>query len=210
MAKRRFVTKSANSTRKLGEILGEETRGYFNRKKTGFCVSLEGELGSGKTVFAKGFARGLGIVRPVTSPTFVLAKRYPVTKSRFRNFWHVDCYRLKNARELKTIDMKNLCPTRTPVLLLRGEIEFGNIFQRKCFALFSSTKKNRGLRVSSRFMGHEKKTLVILDAHALIHRAYHALPAFTSPSGEPMGAVYGVCAFLIKLIRDIAPSHIAD
>ncbi|KKU52067.1 MAG: polymerase protein [Parcubacteria group bacterium GW2011_GWA2_47_10b] len=58
-------------------------------------------------------------------------------------------------------------------------------------------------------MGHEKKTLVILDAHALIHRAYHALPAFTSPSGEPMGAVYGVCAFLIKLIRDIAPSHIA-
>lgn len=52
-------------------------------------------------------------------------------------------------------------------------------------------------------------TLVILDAHALIHRAYHALPSFTSQSGEPMGAVYGVSAVLIKLIRELKPTHIA-
>ncbi|HEY4477246.1 MAG TPA: DNA polymerase I [Candidatus Paceibacterota bacterium] len=55
----------------------------------------------------------------------------------------------------------------------------------------------------------KKKTLVILDAHALIHRSYHALPSFTSPSGEPMGAVYGVSAVLLKLFRELKPTHIA-
>ena len=52
-----------------------------------------------------------------------------------------------------------------------------------------------------------KKILVILDAHALIHRSFHAMPAFTSPSGEPMGAVYGVSTVLLKLIRELKPTH---
>ncbi len=58
-------------------------------------------------------------------------------------------------------------------------------------------------------MKEKKQILVILDAHALIHRSYHAMPSFTSPSGEPMGAVYGVSAVLIKLIRELEPTHIA-
>ena len=57
-------------------------------------------------------------------------------------------------------------------------------------------------------MARDIKKLVILDAHALIHRSFHALPSFASPSGEPLGAVYGVSAVLLKLIRDLAPTHI--
>ncbi|MEK7649789.1 MAG: DNA polymerase I [Patescibacteria group bacterium] len=57
-------------------------------------------------------------------------------------------------------------------------------------------------------MARETKKLVILDAHALIHRSFHALPSFASPSGEPLGAVYGVSAVLLKLIRDLGPTHI--
>ncbi|MSR76094.1 MAG: DNA polymerase I [Candidatus Ryanbacteria bacterium] len=57
-------------------------------------------------------------------------------------------------------------------------------------------------------MARELKKLVILDAHALIHRSFHALPSFASPSGEPLGAVYGVSAVLLKLIRDLRPTHI--
>lgn len=52
------------------------------------------------------------------------------------------------------------------------------------------------------------KKLVILDAHALIHRSYHALPSFASASGEPMGAVYGVSAVLLKLLKELKPTHI--
>ncbi|MCA9361661.1 hypothetical protein KC845_03855 [Candidatus Kaiserbacteria bacterium] len=54
----------------------------------------------------------------------------------------------------------------------------------------------------------KKKTLVLLDAHAILHRAFHALPDFASPSGEPTGALYGVVAMLLKIIEDFKPDHI--
>ncbi|NOY35515.1 MAG: hypothetical protein GXP44_01165 [bacterium] len=55
----------------------------------------------------------------------------------------------------------------------------------------------------------ERKTLVLLDAHAILHRAFHALPNFTSPKGEPTGALYGFTAFLLKVIRELKPDYIA-
>ncbi len=53
-----------------------------------------------------------------------------------------------------------------------------------------------------------KKIIVLLDVHAILHRAYHALPDFTSSTGEPTGALYGVSAMLIKIIRDLKPDYI--
>ncbi len=53
-----------------------------------------------------------------------------------------------------------------------------------------------------------KKTLVLLDAHAIIHRAYHALPEFLSSKGEPTGALYGLSTMLMKIITDLKPDYI--
>ncbi len=50
--------------------------------------------------------------------------------------------------------------------------------------------------------------MVLLDAHAILHRAFHALPNFTSPKGEPTGALYGYAAFLLKVIRELKPDYI--
>ncbi len=47
-----------------------------------------------------------------------------------------------------------------------------------------------------------KDTLLLIDANSLIHRAYHALPPFTSPTGRPTGALYGVSSILIKVLRE--------
>ena len=55
----------------------------------------------------------------------------------------------------------------------------------------------------------KKKKLVLLDAHAILHRAYHALPDFTSDKGEPTGALYGLSAMLIKIITDLKPDYLA-
>ncbi|OGI67416.1 hypothetical protein A2732_02130 [Candidatus Nomurabacteria bacterium RIFCSPHIGHO2_01_FULL_40_10] len=52
-------------------------------------------------------------------------------------------------------------------------------------------------------------TLVLLDAHAIIHRAYHALPEFLSSKGEPTGALYGLSTMLMKIISDLKPDYIA-
>ena len=53
-----------------------------------------------------------------------------------------------------------------------------------------------------------QKILVLLDAHAILHRAYHALPDFSSNKGEPTGALYGVCAMLIKIIEELKPDYV--
>ena len=54
----------------------------------------------------------------------------------------------------------------------------------------------------------KKQTLVLLDVHAILHRAYHALPEFHSSNGEPTGALYGLCTMLIKLVKDLKPDYI--
>ena len=53
----------------------------------------------------------------------------------------------------------------------------------------------------------KEETLVILDAHAILHRAYHALPDFSSPTGEPTGALYGVVTMLLKIVEDFSPDY---
>ncbi len=50
-----------------------------------------------------------------------------------------------------------------------------------------------------------KKRLILLDVHAIVHRAYHALPEFATSKGEPTGALYGLVAMLIKLIDELKP-----
>lgn len=54
----------------------------------------------------------------------------------------------------------------------------------------------------------KRETLILLDTHAIIHRAYHALPELTSPSGEPVGALYGLSTMLMKIVKDMKPDHI--
>jgi tRNA threonylcarbamoyladenosine biosynthesis protein TsaE len=85
-----FSTCNSKQTQKLGEIFGKELRG-------GEIICLSGELGSGKTTFAQGVLRGLGAKGPWTSPTFLIMKNYKkkISKSKIRNIYHMDCYRVK-------------------------------------------------------------------------------------------------------------------
>lgn len=53
------------------------------------------------------------------------------------------------------------------------------------------------------------KRLVLLDTHAIIHRAYHALPDFTGPAGQPTGALYGLVTMLLKIVQELHPDYIA-
>jgi DNA polymerase-1 len=53
-----------------------------------------------------------------------------------------------------------------------------------------------------------KKRLIILDSHAIIHRAYHALPEFSNSKGEPTGALYGIAAMIMKIVTDLKPDYI--
>lgn len=77
-------------TAKIGETLAREA-------KPGEIYLLEGDLGVGKTVFAKGFALGLGITDPITSPTFTIIQEYEQGRLPF---YHFDVYRIADEEEM--------------------------------------------------------------------------------------------------------------
>jgi len=54
----------------------------------------------------------------------------------------------------------------------------------------------------------KKQLIVLLDAHAIIHRAYHAMPDFMTRDGRPTGAIYGFGMMVLKIIDEFQPDHI--
>ncbi|MCE9541671.1 hypothetical protein K8R03_03925 [Candidatus Kaiserbacteria bacterium] len=56
--------------------------------------------------------------------------------------------------------------------------------------------------------GEKPARLVLLDSHAILHRAYHALPDFSSSRGEPTGALYGLILMLLKIAEELKPDYI--
>ena len=88
LAERRVVTTTPEQTRDLAARLARVAR-------PGDLLALVGELGAGKTVFAKGFGRGLGVTATINSPSFVLMAEY---EGRLPLF-HLDLFRLADAGE---------------------------------------------------------------------------------------------------------------
>ncbi len=114
-------SRSVDDTGRLAErvlsALGRE-RGVPG---TATILALSGDLGAGKTTFTKGLARALGVTETVTSPTFVIEKRYPIDQGAFSVLVHIDAYRLEGEEELRTIgwhtlatDPKNLIVIEWP------------------------------------------------------------------------------------------------
>lgn len=83
-----YITRSPEDTEKIAESLA-------SLLSAGDVLTLEGELGTGKTTFTKGLAKGLGIKRNINSPTFTIVKQY---KGRVP-LYHMDVYRLENSDE---------------------------------------------------------------------------------------------------------------
>ncbi len=71
-------------------------------------VALSGDLGAGKTTFVQTLAQFLGVGEPVTSPTFVLQKTYPVEHERLQALVHMDAYRLEDASDLSALGFSDL------------------------------------------------------------------------------------------------------
>jgi tRNA threonylcarbamoyladenosine biosynthesis protein TsaE len=89
----KITTKSTQETLKLGEKIGLRCIG-------GEIIALTGELGAGKTHFVKGLAKGLGIEKDITSPTYVISQQYSDGRLPFI---HCDLYRVSHFSELEEI-----------------------------------------------------------------------------------------------------------
>ena len=90
-----------------GEKLGRQLQ-------PGELVTFEGDLGAGKTTFIQAVARGLGVARHATSPTYALVHRYPGARGPV---FHLDCFRLRNQDEAADLDWEGLLAEGDAILI---------------------------------------------------------------------------------------------
>lgn len=103
-----FLSHSPEQTIRFGVRLGELLR-------PGHVICLEGDLGSGKTTFAQGIARGWGSIDQATSPTFVLLNQYRRADSN--RLYHFDAFRLRSAMEAISIGLQEVLEDNGPIIL---------------------------------------------------------------------------------------------
>lgn len=98
-----FISDSEEETKR---IAAEIFRKYQNLLKTKALIfALQGELGSGKTQFAKGLGQALDITANISSPTFIFIKEYSYKQG---NFYHIDTWRMQTAEELLDLGFEKM------------------------------------------------------------------------------------------------------
>lgn len=125
----KFLSDSPSKTKKLGYIFAKEI--LKERPARPVIIGLKGELGSGKTTFIQGFAQGLGIKRRVTSPTFIIFRRYPLKKKSHAHFFHMDAYRIKKSSELSPLRFKEMVSLPRSVILIEWPERIKKALPRK-------------------------------------------------------------------------------
>ena len=123
---KKYITKSPSQTKGLGKNLAKEILKSPPQKEA-LILGLKGDLGGGKTTFLQGFAMGLGIKEKILSPTFVIIKKFSITeprnsgakvkiktkssspsKSKFSNFYHIDCYRIERLKGVLDLGFREI------------------------------------------------------------------------------------------------------
>lgn len=107
-----IISKSPQETQEIA-------RRILSNLKESRVIALHGELGSGKTTFAQGIARALGITQRVVSPTFLIRKQYSLpTKNNIRKLYHLDLYRLQSVKEVYEIGIREIINDQNALILI--------------------------------------------------------------------------------------------
>jgi tRNA threonylcarbamoyladenosine biosynthesis protein TsaE len=110
LSARRQTTTNYKQTQKIGQnfacyLSSPRKRGS---RIGAMVLGLKGNLGSGKTTFLQGFAKGLGIKEKILSPTFIIMKRFVIPAKAGIHFFHLDCYRFKNEKDILDLGFKEI------------------------------------------------------------------------------------------------------
>jgi tRNA threonylcarbamoyladenosine biosynthesis protein TsaE len=111
----RVHTTNPEETLAIGERLGAR---IADRSRDGAVVLLEGPLGAGKTVIAKGVARALGVREQVISPTYTIISEYSAGATRL---YHVDLYRIEGREQMENLGLEDILAGPGIVLVEWGE-----------------------------------------------------------------------------------------
>jgi len=149
------LTFSPTQTKNLGKKIAEKIlQKRFSQRAV--VLALEGSLGAGKTTFLQGFAKGIGIEDKILSPTFVILKKFKIpvciTKqnderelnSKFKNFYHIDCYRIKQSKELSELGFEKIISNPKNIICIEWADKIKKILPRDTIWLkFEVKNKNQ-------------------------------------------------------------------
>ncbi len=130
----KIITKGFKQTQKLGEKLAKEILENGLQKKA-VVLGLSGNLGGGKTTFLQGFAEGLGIKEKILSPTYVIMKRFEISGFEFHNFYHIDCYRLKNEKDILELDFKKIISNPENIIAIEWPERIKKVLPQKAIKI---------------------------------------------------------------------------
>lgn len=116
------ITKTSDETQKLG-------RDFAKNIKAGDIIALHGELGSGKTTFTQGLAKGLGIKHRIISPTFIIVRTHTVNKGQI--FSHIDLYRIGTEEDLEELGIKEILENLANIIVIEWSEKLGSLLPRK-------------------------------------------------------------------------------
>ena len=101
----KIITHNEKEFTKIAQTFTKKLR---PRETGATLVALSGELGAGKTFFARQCGRVLGVRERIISPTFVIMKKYKIRGGQYKFFFHLDAYRLKSGKELLRLGWKEI------------------------------------------------------------------------------------------------------
>ena len=139
----KVITKSAEETKRIAANLAKEVKKQ-RLLKYAFIIVLEGNLGSGKTTFIQGLASGLGVKEKVLSPTFLILKQFPIALKNYKNFYHIDAYRLKNSAEILELGFKDLIKNPENIIIIEWADKIRRLLPKKTLWIkFSNLKGDK-------------------------------------------------------------------
>lgn len=142
----KIISKSDKETKNFAKKFTEDTLHMaYGLWHTAVVVSLEGELGAGKTTFTQGFAEGLAIREKIQSPTFVILKIYDIPKSK-KNLIHVDAYRLQS-KDFKILGWKEFIKNPNNIILIEWGNKIKNILPKNTTRILFEHGKNSKERI---------------------------------------------------------------
>lgn len=136
-----FTTTSLKQTQEIA-------LNFAKSLKTGDIVCLYGNLGSGKTSFVQGLAKGLGIIKRIISPTFIIVRNYKINNL---NFYHIDLYRIDSKKDLLSLGIDEILKNNNNIVAIEWAEKLGDLIPKKRTDLnFSYVDENiRKIKIKS-------------------------------------------------------------
>jgi tRNA threonylcarbamoyladenosine biosynthesis protein TsaE len=151
--KSEILSSSLKETKAVGKKIGE----LFRKNEGVVFLALYGDLGSGKTTFLQGLAKGLGVRESVNSPTFLIYKRYQIKKDF--SFYHFDAYRITE-KDLKILNFSDIIQKKRAVIA----VEWSENIEKEL--------PDKKIKIVFSFVSPNERKLIVEDNSGIITDKY--------------------------------------